>query len=202
MTQDKDTMTRRNTAISMTRRQALTGLLALVGSTISAAELDSLADAAMSDSASSPRFLDSDRFALLGRVVDLMIPETDTPGAYEVGVHRFIDLMLADYAARASQDQLLDGLAVISEAAESRLGNPFVELSSEQQFDVLAAVDGEAFADQDSSEAYRMLKSMILFGYYTSEIGASVELRFNPYPGTTPGCVPADTFDRAPYRSL
>lgn len=187
---------------TMTRRQALSGLIALVGGTIGVAELGPLAQAAMADTDASPRFLDVDQFALLGRVVDLMIPETDTAGAYEVGVHRFVDMMLADYAAEDRRKTLQEALSGVDEAARSTRGKGFVELPSGEQLEVLTAVDSEAFEDQSRSEAYRMLKSMILFGYYTTEIGASVELRFVPYPGTSQGCVPADTFDRAPFRTL
>lgn len=183
---------------SITRREALKGLIALVGGTVGVAELLPVATAAMADTDSPPQFLDTDQFALLGRVVDLMIPETDTPGAYGVGVHRFIDMMLAEYAAEDRQTRLLQALRDLEKAS----GGRFVELSPGQQLDVLATVDREAFANRDSSHAYRMLKRMILFGYYTSEIGASVELRFVPYPGTAQGCVPVDSFDRAPFRTL
>ena len=187
---------------NISRRQALRGLIALVGGTVGAGELLPLAHAAMADADAAPRFLDEDQFALLGRVVDLMIPETDTPGAYAAGVHRFIDMMLDEYAAEASRDTLLAGLRAVNGASVTRHQRDFVELEPGDQFDTLVAVDAEAFEDRTGSEPYRTLKSAILFGYYTSEIGASVELRFNPLPGTTPGCVPVDTFDRAPYRSL
>lgn len=197
-----ETMTTPGDSGNMTRRQALRGLIALVGGTVGVAELGPLARAAMADTDAPPRFLDADQFALLGRIVDLMIPATDTPGAYDTGVHRFIDMMLAEYASEASQKTLLAALAQLDQAAQSAHGSVFAGLSAADQLEVLSAVDTEAFENRDRSEAYRMLKSMILFGYYTSETGASVELRFNPIPGTTPGCVPVDTFDRAPYRAL
>ena len=187
---------------TMTRRPALSGLIALVGGTVGVAELGPLAQAAMADTDASPRFLDADQFALLGRVVDLMIPETDTPGAYDAGVHRFIDMMLADYAAEDSRKTMQEALSDVNDAATSTYGKGFDELAVGEQFELLTAVDSDAFADRSRSEPYRRLKSMILFGYYTSEVGASVELRFVPYPGTTQGCVPVDTFDRAPFRTL
>ncbi len=198
----KDSIANNVESRTMTRREALSGLAALLGGTVAVAELGPLAQMAMADTTASPRFLSAEQLALLGRIVDLMIPETETPGAFGVGVHRFIDMMLADYAAPESQEQILEGMEKISAAAASRHGRAFVELSNSEQFDVLDAVDRESFEDREASEAYRSLKSMILFGYYTTEVGASVELRFDPFPGTTPGCVPADTFDRAPFRSL
>ena len=177
------------------------GLAALVGGTVSAAELSPLVYAAQTGPAERPLFLNADQFALLGRIADLMIPATDTPGAFDAGVHRFIDLMLSEYAATDTRQKLLEGLTEVHAASMAVQDRNFLELTAAEQFDILAAVDEQAFDDTTRSESYRLLKSMILFGYYTSEPGASVELRFNPIPGTTPGCVPSDTFDRAPFKS-
>jgi hypothetical protein len=186
----------------LTRREALKGLVALMGGSAVAAELLSLAHAAQTDAEVLPRFLSADQFASLGRIVDVMIPETDTPGAYAAGVHRFIDMMLSEYAASESREMLLLGLKDVNEASLASRGSDFVDQPPEVQVDILTSVDAKAFQNPSRSESYRMLKSMILFGYYTSEPGASVELRFNPIPGTTTGCVPVDTFDRAPFKSL
>ncbi len=186
----------------ITRREALKGLAVLVGGSAVAADLLPLAYAAQSGAEAQPRFLNADQFASLGRIVDLMIPDTDTPGAYAAGVHRFIDMMMSEYAGQDSREMLLKGLQDVNQASVASYGSDFVDQSAEIQFEVLTSVDAEAFEDPSRSESYRMLKSMILFGYYTSEPGASVELRFNPIPGTTTGCVPVDTFDRAPFKSL
>ncbi len=185
----------------MTRREALKKLAALIGGALSAAELSPLAYAAQSSPEEPPLFLNADQFTLLSRIVDLMIPATDTPGALAAGVHRFIDMMLAEYAAKDTRETLLEGLNEVHTASMAGQDRDFLELTSAEQFDILATVDEQAFSDASRSESYRLLKSMILFGYYTSEPGASVELRFNPIPGTTPGCVPVDTFDRAPFKS-
>jgi hypothetical protein len=186
----------------MTRRRALKGLVALAGGTASGGDLLPLVHAALAESEKTPVFLNMDQFALLGRIADLMIPATDTPGAYAAGVHRFIDMMLLEFAAESTRQQLLAGLDEVNAASVARQASDFVDLSAEDQFEILAGVDERAFLDSSRSEPYRLLKSMILFGYYTSEPGASVELLFNPIPGTTPGCVPADSFDRAPFKSL
>jgi hypothetical protein len=186
----------------MTRRQALKGLVALAGGTASGGDLLSLVHAAEVNSEYTPVFLNVDQFALLGRVADLMIPATDTPGAYAAGVHRFIDRMLLEFAAMPTRQKVLEALDEVNAASVARQASDFVDLSVEEQFEILAEVDERAYGDSSRSEPYRLLKSMILFGYYTSEPGASVELLFNPIPGTTPGCVPTDSFDRAPFKSL
>src|SRR5438094_9885616 len=43
-----------------------------------------------------PRALTPDQTELVATIAEHILPETDTPGARSVGVHRFIDAMLAE----------------------------------------------------------------------------------------------------------
>src|SRR5213595_917991 len=43
-----------------------------------------------------PRALTPDQADLVATIAEHILPETDTPGARAVGVHRFIDAMLAE----------------------------------------------------------------------------------------------------------
>lgn len=44
---------------------------------------------------------------------------------------------------------------------------------------------------------FRMMKELTLLGYFTSEIGQTQALRYNPVPGKYEGCVPYKKGDRA-----
>jgi len=46
--------------------------------------------------ATEPSILTASQRAIVSGVIDVMIPRTDTPGAVDVGVPGFIDLMLRD----------------------------------------------------------------------------------------------------------
>src|SRR2546430_7680423 len=48
------------------------------------------------DGAWTPRALTVDQLDLVATIAEHILPETDSPGARAVGVHRFIDAMLAD----------------------------------------------------------------------------------------------------------
>jgi hypothetical protein len=41
------------------------------------------------------------------------------------------------------------------------------------------------------------MKELTLLGYYTSEVGATHELQYNPTPGRFEGCVPMSRIGRA-----
>ena len=59
---------------------------------------------------------------IVSAVADIMIPRTDTPGAVDVGVPGFIDLMLRDVYTQADRDRYLAGLAEFDAAAVSENG--------------------------------------------------------------------------------
>jgi len=44
---------------------------------------------------------------------------------------------------------------------------------------------------------FRTMKELTLVGFYTSEAGATRELRHAPVPGRFEGCVPLDQIGRA-----
>ena len=107
-----------NDSHSLTRRAAIRNAVLLLGGAATAAQLGALESVFAQDAVDSkPRFLDDDQLALLERVVDLIIPETDTPGAVSAGVHRFIDVMLAGWASSATREQFVGGFESIDRRA-------------------------------------------------------------------------------------
>jgi len=189
-----------NSAVKLTRRDVLKSAIALVGGSITASQLGLLSHAWAAAKSPAPRFLDDNQLALVKRAVDIIIPSTDTPGAAEAGVHRFIDMMMADWASEGSRDTMTRAIADIDVSARQAFDRPFIELQKDQQQTLLETIDGDTRGKSDSQSPFGMLKQLTIFGYYTSEIGASVELRFNPIPGAYPGCVPLEDVGRAWYK--
>lgn len=184
----------------LTRREALQGAIAMVGGSIAAAQLAPLASALADGEQAAPRFLSDELFAVVERTADLIIPETDTPGALGARVHYFIDSMLADWANESSRETFSRAIRQIDDAARRLHDRAFVTLDAGQQFALLEAIDRDAYDSTDADAPFRKLKELILLGYYSSEVGASVELRFNPIPGPSTGCVPLVDIGRAWYK--
>ena len=182
----------------LTRRAAIRNAVLLLGGAIPAAQLGLLEAAlAATSGESKPRFLDPDQFAMLERIADVIIPETDTPGAVSAGTHRFIDLLLAEWASAETQLQFVAELASIDERA-TELGMPgFLAGNAEQQLQVVRLRDEEAFADGAPATFFRRLKKLVLFAYFSSEPGATQALRFDPFPGDYQPCLPLGDDDRA-----
>ena len=177
----------------LTRRTAIQGAVALVGGTVAATQLGSLVNSVSAmDGDSFPRFLSTGNFSMVEQIVDLVIPETDTPGAKAARVHQFIDLMLAEWASPETQVSYVEGLRDI----DLRAPGGFSAMPQAQQMKLLETLDAEAYADGASDTFFRDLKTFILFGYYSSEVGASVELQFDRLPGAYHGCVPFEDIGR------
>jgi hypothetical protein len=62
---------------------------------------------------------------------------------------------------------------------------------------VLQILDDETFANGPTQTFFRERKRMVLFAYYTSEPGATLELRFQRIPGDYLPCEPVDEGGRA-----
>ena len=180
--------------ILLTRRRALQGAASLVGGTLAAAQLgpfmSRVANAAAGDRA--PLFFDAGQFALLERAVDVIIPETDTPGAAGAGVHHLIDLMLAEWASAERQARYVEGLQDV-DARMQQLGPPdFVSATPSQQLELLQALDREAYSGRTGDTFFAEFKKLVIFGYYSSAAGATQELQYEPLIPDYKACVPID----------
>jgi hypothetical protein len=128
---------------------------------------------------------------LLKQICSIVIPKTDTLGAAEVDTHGFIDNQLFYCHNKEEQDTLLALLTLIDDSALQKFSRSFQKLTSKQQFQLLTELDlGEKSFDEAQRADFKLLKRFICFGYYTSEVGATQELRYDPVPGGFTGSIP------------
>jgi gluconate 2-dehydrogenase gamma chain len=127
-------------------------------------------------------------------LVETIIPETDTPGAKEAGVADFIEFMLQEWYPAEDRERFLGGLANLREYCMQQYQQRFSALEQEDQVWVIAALqDGQAGNFEDGGqEFFTHVKQLTIFGYYTSEIGMTVERRYLPVPGRYDGAYPYD----------
>lgn len=175
----------------MDRRNALSRIGLLLGGAISAPAVSGFlagCTTPFSDGKYVPRTLSDDRYEAIRVLVELILPETDTPGALSAGVDRFVDEMLTDYYALSDRDRFLEGLDRFLETSTGEFGRDFVDLDAESMIDYVRTRDIEAYSNPDSDQLsdpaelffFRTLKELTIMGFYTSEIGATQELRVMP----------------------
>src|SRR3989454_10704420 len=85
------------------------------------------------DGAWTPRALTVDQLDLVATIAEHILPETDTPGARAVGVHRVIDAMLAESYPATERERFLAGLADLDSQAQRSCGRPFLHCATQAQ---------------------------------------------------------------------
>ncbi|MBS1841445.1 MAG: gluconate 2-dehydrogenase subunit 3 family protein [Acidobacteria bacterium] len=144
-----------------------------------------------------PLFLDEHQNETLILLSDLIIPATETPGAKEALVNRYIDLVLAA-ENHDGQRAFLNSLAFLDGESMRRYKQAFRYLAREDQDDLLHSLayplgnsgwTGEAASPDTGHKHFENLKQRISFAYYSSEIGAK-ELGWdgNVMHGVYQGC--------------
>jgi hypothetical protein len=152
------------------------------------------------------RSLDAHQNATVVAMIDLMIPETDTPGAKGACVNEFIDLILTEWAIPEEKQHFLDGIAGIDKQSNDLYGKNFVDASAAQQEALLRSIDDVVMANRTrparhgntvpppdalmKGPFWMVFKNITIHGYYTSQVAFEKELKLTIIPGAQHGCVP------------
>ena len=137
-------------------------------------------------------------------IAEIIIPQTNTPGAKAARVNEFIDLILTEWYDEEEKSTFLTGLADVDSRTRDLYSKDFVECAEKQQVEVLQALDDEVAAGRAEADVRRrrnrppeknfffMMKQLTLVGYYTSQIGFEQELHGEIIPSRHASCVPLD----------
>lgn len=132
---------------------------------------------------------------LIAALTELIIPETDTPGAIAAGVPDFIERIVSGWYTKTERQIFLDGLVQINDHCRRHFAKDFVACDQSQQAEALAHFEQLAKQYQppprgmfdrtapEDEPFFNKIKELTVFGYFTSEIGATQALRWLPMPG-------------------
>ncbi len=134
---------------------------------------------------------------LLNELAETILPATENvPGAKAANVGDFVQLMVTDCYAPKEQTAFLTGYQQFKLDLEKKYGKHFIDLDSQKKAEVLTELEAEAKAYEstrkrgEAGHFYSMAKGTILFGYFTSEPGATKALNYVPVPGEQKGIIP------------
>jgi hypothetical protein len=137
--------------------------------------------AALAASPTRPTYFDETELDTVRLLVDLILPETDSPSASAAGTHYFLDLALPACATPAAQRTFREGLRT------------FAGLRAMSPQQRIAALTRRANADQAleyDASFFKILKDYTLSGYFLSETGATRALAYERVPGGFQGDLP------------
>lgn len=125
------------------------------------------------------KVLDPHQQRTVAVLAELIIPQTDTPGAKAALVDRFIDGLL-ETATAADRRKFISGVGRLDVRSRALFRVDFLTATPAQQTDLLTRLSAEGSAEsRELVDFFAAMKSMTITGYYTSEIGMRDELGDN-----------------------
>jgi Gluconate 2-dehydrogenase subunit 3 len=146
-----------DTPEQITRRDALQRIAWVLGGTLAASTVaGAMAENAFAwttttgasdqgPGARAARTLTAEQYALVTALVEHIIPRTDTPGARDVGVQKFVDDLLTDHYRAPERNKFLAGLQGVDVRALRKHKKKFTATTHGQQVAILTEMDKEAF---------------------------------------------------------
>ena len=155
----------------------------------------------------SESILDEGQRTRLDRAADLIIPETDTPGALAAGVPDFVEMMLVDYYYEDERNRVIEGLDELERLSQQHHRVAFIDASEDAQIAMLAEVEREGLAAMTAAGSnplgsfiggppapppafFQSLRELVAVGFTTSEIAATEVFDFSPVHRGYEGRVP------------
>ncbi len=201
----------------MDRRKALKNMGLALGYTVATPTLISLVQSCKTEPAITwtPEFFTKEQGAVLTKLVDIILPKTDTPSASEVQVDVFIDRFAKEVMEKEQQDFLIMSMSKFMDKALADNSIEKIEdLTAENMEPVLASSLKVTKDDQvlymDKINAYNEamaegkeanledgvsrfafannLRGLAIWGYKTSEYVGEEVLAYLPVPGEYIGC--------------
>ena len=167
----------------------------------------------------TPTALSAGQARTLDVAAELIMPATDTPGARECGVPAFVDRAVAIYCSPAEAQSLKAGLDRMDADARIEFSAGFTAITPAQQTSLLTRYEAEGRARRAAPAPvgrgdtetgltnaappppapafFPLLRELVTVGYFTSKIGATQAVKYDPFPGAYHGCVPLSEIGRA-----
>ena len=201
----------------MDRRRVLKNMGMSLGYMVATPTLLSIVQSCKSEPAItwSPEFLAPNEGVVLSKLVDIILPKTDTPSASEVQVHVFIDKFSKDVMEKEQQDFLKMSMnkftnKALADSSKENVEDLTVEdlepvlasslkYTKDQQTEMFESINSytEAIAEGKTAELddeitrfafANNLRGMTIWGYKASEYVGEEVLAYLPVPGEYVPC--------------
>ena len=169
----------------MNRRDLLKkGVYGLAGVTLSSTLISTL-QSCSSIEKYSPLYFSKTEFSLLSKIVDFLIPKTETPGALEMKVPQFMDIIISETYNNESKNNFSNKLKLLIKDFKSNN----IDLSD---YNSMKSKFVNDFNNKTHQEIYNQIRDLTVWGFKTSKEIALNVLNYNPIPGYQLGCVDID----------
>ena len=169
----------------MKRRDLLKkGVYGLAGVTLSSTLISTL-ESCTSIEKYNPVYFSKTEFSLLSNIVDFFIPKTETPGALDMKVPQFIDIIISETYNIESKNNFSKKLKLLIEDLKTKNIDLLDYKSIKSKF-------VSDFNSKTHQEIYNQIRDLTVWGFKTSKAIALNVLNYNPIPGYQLGCIDID----------
>ena len=166
----------------MNRRDLLKkGVYGLAGVTLSSTLISTLQNCSSIEKY-IPLYFSNDEFSLLSNIVDFLVPKTETPGAVDMKVPQFIDIIISETYNSESKNNFSNKFKLLIEDFKSNN----IDLSD---YNSIKSKFVNDFNNKTHQEIYNQIRDLTVWGFKTSKEIALNVLNYNPIPGYQLGCV-------------
>lgn len=199
----------------MNRREALKSFALSTGVVISSGTMLGLLQSCKATEpklAWKPESLKSSEAATIADIADIILPKTETPGAADVSVPQFIDLLFKDVFSDADTAKFVKGLQLFNKRCKAEIGSVIYEAEqpAKQAFvEKLYALSEAKTAETlemvrkpeneiEDLENYHLwsflvtMRELTIKTYFTSEYIGEEVLSYDPVPGVNIPCMPVE----------
>jgi hypothetical protein len=134
----------------------------------------------------NPNFSKDDDI-LLGEIMETFIPETNTPGAKSLGVHKLMQKIVTDCQGKAAAEKLSINLLKFNELANSSMGIDFIKMPNDKKLTFLKSI--ETSEKEEMKSFFKQLKRLTIDGYMSSEYAMVNIQKYEWAPARWKGCV-------------
>ena len=135
------------------------------------------------------------RTRVMAALAEVILPDTDTPGASQAGVTEFVSALVDGWLDDDDRDRFLAGLDTVDPAARDRFGADFADCAPGEQAQLAGALDAEVTrlredpAADETRHFFHDAKRFTLTAYFTSEVGLEAigyRTTFRAFEGCAP----------------
>ena len=119
---------------------------------------------------------------LFAKIVDCLIPETNTPGAKSIGAHQYLEKVIKDCYSDAIQSDVATTLANLNQSAKSTYQKSFDALDNKQALEILKN-------NTVNKKTVDFLRNLTIRSYTSSEYYLTTHKNYQMAPAYFHGCV-------------
>ncbi len=124
---------------------------------------------------------------LLAEIVETILPETTTPGAKSLGVHKLIQKLITDCQGPLAEAKMKVNLLKFNNLSKSNFGSDFTLLANDKKLLFFKSL--EKSEDADMKSLYNQMKRMTIDGYMKSEYVMTNITNYEYAPARWNACV-------------